>query len=60
MQFDPRGLTGFPWLWQNDGMKRPALVGAALAVLLALAANAAFGQWGWGWRTRYPPRIRPA
>ncbi len=57
MQFDQTPRAVPLGLWQNGGMKRPAVLGAALTAILALAASAAFGQWGW--RTRYPPRIRP-
>ncbi|MCY4510721.1 MAG: DUF4159 domain-containing protein [Acidobacteria bacterium] len=38
-------------------MKRLTVAGVAVAVILAITAGAVFAQWGW--RTRYPPRIRP-
>jgi len=44
-------------LWQNGLMRRPAVAAAALTLILALVAGAAFAQWGW--RSRHPPRFRP-
>ena len=38
-------------------MKRWAFASTATAVVLAIAAGAVSAQWGW--RSRYPPRIRP-